>query len=174
MRSPDVMTTSDTVGLPRKHAIPALLVLGGVTAAVAALGSIATKKSVRSPWYTLLRKPSFQPPRRAFGPVWTALYALMSVSAWRVWRAPSSPERTRALALWSAQLGLNGAWSWFFFGARKPRASLIELGGLFAAIAAYANEARKVDPAAAWMMAPYLGWTGFAGALNEEIARRNA
>lgn len=158
---------------PRKHSLAALALLGGVTLGVAALGSIGTRKSVRSPWYALLRKPSFQPPKRAFAPVWTGLYGLMVASAWRVWRAPASPHRTRALALWGAQLALNGAWTWLFFGARKPAVALAELVTMFGAIAAYTNEARKVDPAATWMMAPYLGWTGFAGALNEEITRRN-
>jgi tryptophan-rich sensory protein len=35
------------------------------------------------------------------------------------------------------------------------------------------EEDTKVDHAAAWMVAPYLAWTGFAGALNEEITRKN-
>lgn len=164
--------SDDTRG-PRPHAALALAGFGLATAATAALGAAATQRSVNSPWYALLRKPPFQPPRQAFGPVWTALYALMAASAWRVWRAPSSPERTRALALWGGQLVLNGVWSWLFFGARKPAAALVEIGALGAAIAAYAREARKVDPLAAWMVAPYLAWTGFASSLNEEIVRRN-
>jgi benzodiazapine receptor len=147
-----------------------ILAIGGVTAAAAVLGSVATNRSVHSPWY---RKPSFQPPARAFGPVWTALYVAMAASAYRVWRAPPSPARTRALALWSTQLVLNTAWSWLFFGARKPAAALIDLTGMWATIAAYANEARKVDPIAAWLIAPYLAWTTFAGVLNEEIVRLN-
>ena len=149
-----------------------LAAFAGVTALAAAAGAVATQKSVRSPWYLTLRKAKFQPPKEAFGPVWTGLYALMAGSAWRIWRKPPSPERTRALSLWSTQLALNAGWSWLFFGARKPRASMAELVALFASIAAYANEARKVDKAAAWMVAPYLGWTAFAGALNEEIVRK--
>jgi benzodiazapine receptor len=160
-------------GTSRKHALLALLGFGAATAAVAGLGSIAVSASVRSPWYARLQKPPFQPPRQAFGPVWTALYGLMAASAWRIWRAPSSPARTRALALWGGQLALNGAWSWIFFGARRPKNALVELTAMLATIAAYANEARKVDRTAAWLIAPYLAWTGFAGALNEEIVRRN-
>jgi hypothetical protein len=37
------------------------------------------------------------------------------------------------------------------------KASLVEIAALIAMTTAYANEARKVDAAAAWMNAPYLG-----------------
>ena len=151
----------------------ALAAFAGATAVAAGLGALATQRSVRSPWYARLRKASFQPPKEAFGPVWTGLYALMAGSAWRVWRQPESTARSRALALWGTQLSLNAGWSALFFGARTPKASLAELGGLMVTVAAYANEARKVDRPAAWMVAPYLGWTAFAGALNEEIVRKN-
>ena len=152
----------------------ALLGFVGVTTLAATLGALATRKSVGSHWYRALRKPWFQPPRQAFGPVWTTLYALIAASGYRVWRAPSSPARTRALALWGTQLALNGAWTWIFFGAREPKPALAELILLVQAITLYANEARKVDPLAAWLVAPYLGWTGLATALNEEIVRKNA
>jgi benzodiazapine receptor len=167
------MQEIETVRRGTARSTGALLAFGAITAVAAASGAVATQRSVRSPWYALLRKPKFQPPREAFGPVWTGLYALMAASAWRVWKAPASPERSRALALWGTQLALNAGWSWVFFGARRPKAALAELATLAAAIGAYANEARKVDGAAAWMVAPYLAWTGFAGALNEEIARKN-
>jgi tryptophan-rich sensory protein len=108
-----------------------------------------------------------------FGPVWTTLYGLMSVSAYRVFRGPASPERTRALRLWWGQLALNGAWSPLFFGARRPRLALGDLVGLTLGVAEYTASARKVDRAAAWLMAPYLAWLGYAGWLNLGIIRRN-
>jgi tryptophan-rich sensory protein len=33
--------------------------------------------------------------------------------------------------------------------------------------------ARRVDPPAANMVAPYVGWIGFANVLTEELWRRN-
>ncbi len=145
----------------------------GATAAVSALGAAATRRSVRSGWYRRLEKPRYQPPSAAFPPVWTALYALMATSGYRVWRS-RSPARRRALALWSAQLALNGAWSPVFFGARRPRAALGVLAALLPVVGAYAWTARRVDRAAAVLMLPYLGWSGFALVLNASIVRRNA
>jgi tryptophan-rich sensory protein len=149
------------------------LAFGAVTAGAAILGTLATRTSVDSAWYRRLRKPPFQPPRRAFGPVWTALYAMMAASAVRIWNSPPSPERSRALRLWTTQLALNAGWSAIFFAARRPRVALVEITALLATIAAYARQAGKVDRGAAALIAPYLGWTAFATALNEEIARRN-
>ena len=148
------------------------LALGAFTGAVASAAAVG---AVSQPdrWYRSLKKPPFNPPPAVFPPVWTALYGLMAVSAWRVWRKPKSPERTAALALWAGQLGLNAAWSWIFFARRRPGAALVDLLGLHGFISAYLAKARKVDRAAAWMLAPYLAWVSFAGLLNEEIVRRN-
>lgn len=147
---------------------------GLVTGAAGLLGNLATRRSVDSRWYREeLKKPSFQPPRGLFGPVWTTLYAAMARSAARVWQAPPSRARTAALALWGTQLALNGAWSVLFFGVRRPRWALFEVGALLASIAVYAAVAAKVDKKAAAMMAPYLAWTGFATVLNGTIVAQN-
>jgi hypothetical protein len=37
-------------------------------------------------WYATLKKPSWNPPGWIFGPVWSALYTLMSVAAWLMWK----------------------------------------------------------------------------------------
>jgi len=154
--------------------IRTLLGFGTLTAAAAALGTLATRRSVDSAWYNAtLKKPPFQPPREVFAPVWTALYAMMTTSVARIYEARPSRERTRALALWGAQLALNAGWSAIFFGARRPKLALTEIIVLVAAIAAYTHQAREVDRRAAQWMLPYLGWTMFATLLNEEIVRRN-
>jgi len=90
-----------------------------------------------------------------------------------VFRTPPSGERTRALRLWWTQLALNGGWSPLFFGAHRPRLALLDLGALTSTVAVYTRTAAKVDPAAAWLMAPYLAWLGYAGWLNVGIVRRN-
>ena len=154
--------------------IRTLLGFGALTAGAARIGTLATKKSVDSRWHNVeLRKPRWQPPREAFGPVWTTLYALMAGSAARVYEAPRSCERSRALTLWGAQLALNAAWSVIFFGARRPKIAVADVVALVATIGAYMHQARRVDRAATAMMAPYLGWSAFAALLNGSIARRN-
>src|SRR5689334_6122910 len=107
----------------------------GVALAAAAGGAV-TGRAVAE-WYPSLRKPRWTPPSRAFGPVWTALYAQLAYSARRIDRS-LDPRRERALALWWLQLGLNAAWSPVFFGARRPGAAVAVIGALLPAAAATA------------------------------------
>jgi tryptophan-rich sensory protein len=41
------------------------------------------------------------------------------------------------------------------------------------AVAAYAAVARRADPLAAWLVAPYLAWVTYALGLNASIVSRN-
>lgn len=154
----------------KKNTLVALAAIVGSTVAAAALGGM--RKEPR--WYRRLKKPALTPPRVVFPIVWTTLYALQAASAFRVWRAPKSPDRTRALALWGTQLGLNAAWSPLFFRAHAQRFALADVLALDGALAAYVHRASKVDRPAAWLASPYLAWVGFATYLNEEIVRLNA
>ena len=97
----------------------------------------------------------------------------MSWSAYRIWKQPDSPERTRALQIWGMQLALNGMWTPLFFGKHAARAALIDLAGMAVGIVAYIKVASQIDRLAGALMAPYLGWVGFAGLLNGAIVRRN-
>jgi len=150
--------------------ILAMVGFGAVTAGTALVSALTTRPGA---WYAGLKKPWFQPPNWVFAPVWTGLYGLIAVSGYRVWATPSSPERTRALGYWGAQLGLNAAWSWLFFGKQDPRAALLDISLLRGSIEAYTQAAQRVDPAARWMMAPYKGWVTFATLLNAEVVRKN-
>lgn len=154
----------------RSDGVGALAAFAGITAAAAAWGG---RYSENARWYRRLRKPPFQPPGWLFGPVWTVLYATIAASGWRVWRRRGQQGARSALGWWGVQLGLNAAWSWLFFGRRRLALSLGELLALEGAIVQYARSAAKLDPKAAWLVAPYLGWVGFAGVLNAEIVRRN-
>lgn len=151
----------------------AAVLFGGATAAAAIAGSQFTPSGDTGRWYDSLDKPPFTPPSVVFPIAWTTLYVLMAISAYRVWDKGEGEKRKGALTLWGTQLALNAAWSPIFFGARQPAFALVDLIAMFAAIAAYASAARKIDRPAAWMMAPYLLWVAFAGVLNAEIARRN-
>ena len=140
------------------------------------LGAVALSgRSFSAPneWYTNLDKPRWNPPSKVFGPVWTTLYGLMSLSAARVYAAPKSLARRRALALWSGQLALNALWSPTFFARHDLRGSLVNVLGQDALLVGYTATAARVDKRAAWLIAPLVGWVGFATLLNANIARRN-
>lgn len=125
-------------------------------------------------WYAGLAKPTWNPPNWIFGPVWTLLYTLMAVAAWRVWRKAGFKNAGPALALHAGQLLLNAAWSWLFFGLHRMDLAFAEILVLWAAILATALAFRRHDRVAAWLMAPYLAWVSFAAVLNFTLWRMNA
>jgi tryptophan-rich sensory protein len=157
---------------PRPRTLLALLGFVGVTALAAFVGTRATIRG-KEPWYRLIRKSALNPPDWVFGPVWTTLFALSAYSGFRVWRTEPSPQRSRALQLWTAQLALNANWSRLFFGEHRPQAAFVDLGALLASVAGYMQQAKLVDEPAALLMAPYFAWVSFAGFLNEEVIRKN-
>jgi tryptophan-rich sensory protein len=158
-------------GTSARNGLIALAVFIAIALAVGALGGLATASSVGG-WYVTLNKPRFNPPNAIFGPVWTTLYILMAVAAWRIWRSAGSGRR-QALALYAGQLMLNLAWSVIFFGLRQPGLALIEVAFLLAAVIAAAAAFWRVDRPAGLMMAPYCAWVAFASVLTFEIWRLN-
>ena len=104
-------------------------------------------------------------------PVWTALYAAMSIAAWRVWRRGGGQARRGPLALFVSQLVLNFAWSFIFFGAHQIGWALADILMLWILIALTIRRFAAIDPAAAWLLAPYLAWVTYAAALNAAIYR---
>ena len=124
-------------------------------------------------WYGTLAKPSFTPPNRVFGPVWTLLYALMAVAAWRVWRTLPPARAAGPLAWFGLQLALNVAWSGLFFGLRSPGLALVDIAALWLALAATLVAFWRIDRPAGVLLAPYLAWVTFAAALNLAIWRLN-
>jgi len=151
----------------------ALAAFAAPVVAAGVLGSRFGPEGSTGRWYRRLNKPPFQPPPAVFAPVWTVLYGSIAYSGYRVWAAPEHPMRKPALALWGAQLAANAAWTPTFFGARRPRAALAVLAAQLTSTVAYAALASQVDGPAAAAVTPYIAWSGFAGALNEEIVRRN-
>jgi translocator protein len=125
-------------------------------------------------WYAGLVKPSWNPPSWLFAPVWTALYVMMAVTAWLVWRQGSAPAVRAALFAWVVQLALNAAWSWLFFGLHRPGLAFAELVVLWLAILVTVVLAWRVAPTAGALLLPYLAWVTFAGMLNVTLWRLNA
>jgi translocator protein len=125
-------------------------------------------------WYAALKKPSWNPPAWIFGPVWTALYAMMAVAAWLVWKRGGWAKQRGPLMLFLVQLALNAAWTPLFFGLHWTGVACAEIVLLWLAIAATLATFRPVSRAAAWLLAPYLLWVGFATMLNFALWRLNS
>jgi translocator protein len=149
--------------------IVALVIFLAVTFVAPALGAF----SPPGEWYASLNKPSWNPPSWIFGPVWTALYTMMAVAAWLVWRRGGWTTQGRALSLYLVQLALNAAWTPLFFGLKMPGLAFAEILLLLTAIIATALAFRSASTAAAMLLAPYATWVGFASFLNFTLWRLN-
>lgn len=150
---------------PRWLVLPGLLV---TTLSAGALGGLATASSVGS-WYQTIAKPTWNPPSWVFGPVWTTLYVFMAIAAWLVWRKTDAPGRTSALRWFWAQLVLNTAWSFLFFGLRNPGLAFIEILFIWAAIVVTLVKFARIDRLAGALWVPYVAWVSFATVLNGTI-----
>ncbi|MFA6494875.1 MAG: TspO/MBR family protein [Candidatus Paceibacterota bacterium] len=160
--------------------------LAGIIGAVFTTPSIAT-------WYATLAKPALNPPAWVFGPVWTALYALIGVSLFLVWNNDwrvvnvlsvgshkawnklsqrlwtGDLQKVNIVALFWVQWTLNVAWSILFFGLHSPGAALFEIAVLWISIVYVMINFWRVSKAAAWLLVPYILWVTFAGYLNFSI-----
>jgi tryptophan-rich sensory protein len=145
-----------------------LFALLAATLAVGFAASLVTVPNIAG-WYAGLHKPSFNPPNGVFAPVWTTLYVLMAIAAWRVWRKAG----LRPLGLYALQLVLNGAWSFLFFGAHAVGAAFAEIVLLLALVLATMGSFWGKDRVAGLLFLPYAGWVLFALVLNAAIWRLN-
>jgi tryptophan-rich sensory protein len=141
-----------------------------LTLVVGAAGTVFTEPSIPT-WYAGLAKPGFNPPNWVFAPVWTTLYVLMGIAAWRVWRVTglNSPE----MFAWGAQLALNFFWSAIFFSLHLILVALVEMALLWLLILVTLILFWRRDRIAGLLLVPYLAWVSFAFALNFAIWQLN-
>lgn len=142
-----------------------------VTFAAAAIGAVA---STQAPdFYQQLDRPAWAPPAALFGPVWTALYFLMAVAAWLVWRGRGWRGAPVALALFVVQLGANALWTWLFFAWHRGAWASIEIIVLWALILATVAAFWRIQRLAGVLLLPYLAWVTFAAALTYAVWQGN-
>jgi len=161
------------------------------------IGSAFTISAITG-WYADLIKPTFNPPAWAFGPVWTALYALIGISFFLVWsfdfaqdkkQHSNTLQNMRMLWRWRigvvaffVQLSLNAFWSIIFFGLQSPGWALVDIIALLFAIVWTMIVFYKISPPssswwttaghgklAAYLLVPYILWVSFASYLNYSI-----
>ncbi len=154
------------------HQAAALIVSVVICFAAAGVGGWLTANSVAD-WYQKIARPTWTPPDWLFGPVWSALYFMMAIAAWLVWRQGPLHRVRWPLALFATQLALNVAWSAIFFGLHSPGWAFAEIVVLWTSIAATIVAFWGRSAAAALLMLPYWAWTSFAAVLNFAIWRMN-
>ncbi|SQC07712.1 TspO/MBR family protein [Clostridium perfringens] len=117
--------------------------------------------------YSTLNKPWFSPPAIVFPIVWTILYILMAIAAYRIFLRHKQGEKTKS-SLWFyiIQLVLNFAWSIIFFNFKLYGLAFIELIILLIFIVITTIKFLKFDKIAGILMIPYIIWVSFAGVLN--------
>lgn len=111
-------------------------------------------------------QPPLSPPSAVFPIVWGILFALMGIGAARVSLTPPSPERSRSLNLFIAQLIVNFFWSLIFFNAQAFGFAFFWLLLLWVLVLLMTLSFRQVDKLAARLQIPYLLWLTYAAYLN--------
>jgi len=142
-----------------------------VSFAASAIGAVASLQA--QSFYGELTQPAWAPPGSVFGPVWTALYAMMAIAAWLVWREGGFRRNRAALTLFLLQLAVNALWSWLFFAWHLGAYALIDIVVLWVLIVATLVAFWRVRPWAGALLVPYLLWVSFAGLLNYTVWQLN-
>lgn len=153
------------------RSIGALVLFVGLSLAAGGIGSFSTMDAIPT-WYATLTKPSFNPPNWVFGPVWTTLYVLMGIAAWRVSRSTREGKH-KVLTLFIAHLFVNCFWSIAFFGMQNPELALGTIAVLWLLILTLITSFWKYSKLASVLLLPYLAWVSFASVLNYHIVILN-
>lgn len=96
--------------------------------------------------------PVTERPRGALSLVLPAVFSATTLSAVRVWNAPARPERTSAMILWAGAQAINAVWI-----ALRPASRGMQIAAAMTSAglaAAFAHEARKLDPTAGKLASP--------------------
>jgi len=152
--------------------IKALVIIILGTLLVGFLGSLSGSGYYND--FLSLYKPTFSPPSFVFPVVWTILYILMAVAAYRVYmKKYSGVSVHKAIKLYGVQLFLNLLWPLIFFRFRLYGIAFVELLLLLVFILLTTFEFMKKDKVAGFLMIPYIAWVSFAGVLNYAIWMMN-
>ncbi len=143
-----------------------------LTEAVGGLSAFLTREGSQLFNETAVQPP-LSPPAIVFPIVWGILYALMGISAARIYTATPSRSRNLGLNLYIAQLVMNFFWSLIFFNAQAYGLAFWWLIVLWGLVLGMILVFWKTDPLAAILQIPYLLWLTFAAYLNLGVWRLN-
>jgi tryptophan-rich sensory protein len=105
-----------------------------------------------NPWYSLLNKPVFNPPDWVFGPVWTILYLMMTISIWLYWHTKNREMNT--IYIYFIHLVFNATWSIIFFALHQIFLALLVLIILISLIIILIIRFKRVNFVSYYLMIP--------------------
>jgi len=140
---------------------------------VQSVGSAVTFPNIPT-WYANLNQPPWTPPNWLFGPVWTTLYIMLAIFGWRLWHSFSNDRfKQPVIQFYFLQLFFNFLWSPLFFWYHWTAIAFVDLLLIILFTVLTFIQTRKIFPALAWWLIPYLLWLCYAASLNGAIAYLN-
>lgn len=121
------------------------------------------------PWYQSLNRLPISPPDWIFAPVWSALYAFMSIAIWIVYEKTKVSEPSfskKIIKIYFYHLVINLTWSFVFFYYHLIFAAFINIIFLIIAISILMVLYLPRSRISFILMVPYLLWVIFASVLN--------
>ena len=121
------------------------------------------------PWYQSLNRLPISPPDWIFAPVWTTLYAFMSIAIWIVYEKTKVSEPNfskKIIKIYFYHLVINLTWSFVFFYYHLIFAAFINIIFLIIAVSTLMVLYLPRSRISFILMVPYLLWTIFASVLN--------
>ena len=134
-----------------------------MTYSASIIGGLVTV-GFKEPWYSLINKPTFNPPSWVFAPVWTTLYLMMTVAIWLFWHSKNRDMNT--IYIYFIHILFNTTWSVVFFAFHNILLALINLTILLCLIIILILRFKRVNYVSAYLMIPYLLWSCYALFLN--------
>ena len=156
------MSFLDSADDPKRAARRPLLFFILATLAVGAGASVFSEPNIPI-WYASLNRPFFAPPGWLLAWLWTGLYLLMAVAAWRTWKVTGL--KSTAMALYALQLAFTFVWTALFFGHHQMGPALTALGLLALLRLATNILFWRANRLAGLLFLPCLGWAWFEAVL---------
>lgn len=162
---------------PLKQALVLMLMVAIPIAVGFGAGQLTSEET--DGWFEQASQAPWQPPDWLFSPVWTALYLVMGVAAWLVWRERRRVNARPALWVFVIQLVLNSIWSPLFFagfpiwGTAALWAAMVLIVVLIVMIAVTIRLFWPISRLAAILLLPYIAWVLYASTLNFYVALMN-
>ena len=149
-----------------KNKFLSFILFGLITYSASVIGGLVTV-SFKEPWYSLINKPTFNPPSWVFAPVWTTLYLMMTIAIWLFWHSRNREMNT--IYIYFIHIVFNATWSIVFFGLHQILLALLVLMILIILIIILILKFKRVNYISSYLMIPYLLWCCYALFLNLNI-----